>query len=136
MNWIDKANSENRINYLRGIEDPRRLCGAGFYAHSCDNGSEFSGGQMDLWVYSNQVQIDFNRRGKPTNNAIVESFNGKFREECLNAHWFESVEDAKYKIDAWRWDYNEHRLHRSLDGLTPREFAMRSRLTGVANSPT
>lgn len=101
---------------------------------SCDNGSEFSGGQMDLWAYSNQVQMDFNRRGKPTDNAIVESFNGKFREECLNAHWFESVEDAKEKIDAWRWDYNEHRPHRSLEGLTPREFAVRAGFTGVANS--
>jgi transposase InsO family protein len=50
--------------------------------------------------------IQIHRRGKPTDNATVESFNGRFREECLNAHWFESVEDAKQKIDAWRWDYN------------------------------
>jgi hypothetical protein len=98
------------LSYERGR--PQRI--------SCDNGSEFSGGQMDLWAYTNQVQMDFNRRGKPTDNAFVESFNGKFREECLNAHWFESVEDAKEKIDAWRWDYNEHRPHRSLEGLTPR----------------
>ena len=93
---------------------------------SCDSGSEFSGGQMDLWAYTNQVQLDFNRRGKPTDNAIVESFNGRFREECLNAHWFESIDDARQKIDAWRWDYNEHRPHRSLKGVTPREFAMKS----------
>ena len=104
------------LSYERG--QPQRI--------SCDNGSEFSGGQMDLWAYTNQVQMDFNRRGKPTDNAFVESFNGKFREECLNAHWFESVEDAKEKIDAWRWDYNEHRPHRSLEGLTPREFAMKA----------
>jgi putative transposase len=113
-----------QITHERGL--PRRI--------SCDNGSEFSGGNMDLWAYTNHVQIDFNRRGKPTDNAIVESFNGKFREECLNAHWFESVEDAKEKIDAWRWDYNEHRPHRSLEGLTPREYAVRSTLIGVANS--
>ena len=113
-----------QITHERGL--PRRI--------SCDNGSEFSGGNMDLWAYTNQVQIDFNRRGKPTDNAIVKSFNGKFREECLNAHWFESVEDAKEKIDAWRWDYNEHRPHRSLEGLTPREFAVQAGLTGVANS--
>jgi len=56
----------------------------------------------------------------------VESFNGKFREECLNVHWFESVEDAKEKIDAWRWDYDEHRPRRSLEGLAPREFAMKA----------
>jgi putative transposase len=113
-----------QLSHERGL--PQRI--------SCDNGSEFSGGLMDLWAYTNHVQIDFNRRGKPTDNAIVESFNGKFREECLNVHWFDSVEDAKEKIDAWRWDYNEHRPHRSLDGLTPREFAVRARLTGVANS--
>jgi putative transposase len=106
----------NQLKFDRGL--PQRI--------SCDNGSEFSGGQMDLWAYSNHVQLDFNRRGKPTDNAIVESFNGRFREECLNAHWFESVQDAKEKIDAWRWDYNEHRPHRSLEGLTPREFAMKS----------
>ena len=80
---------------------------------------------MDLWAYTNQMHIDFNRRGKPTDNAIVESFNGKFREECLNAHWFDSVEDTKEKIDAWRCNYNEHRPHRSLEGLAPREFAVR-----------
>jgi putative transposase len=113
-----------QISHERGL--PRRF--------SRDNGSEFAGGHMDLWAYTNHVQIDFNRRGKPTDNAIAESFNGKFREECLNAHWFESVEDAKEKIDTWRWDHNEHRPHRSLEGLTPREFAVRPKITGVANS--
>jgi putative transposase len=116
----------DQLAHSRGL--PRRF--------SCDNGSEFAGGQMDLWAYTNHVQIDFNRRGKPTDNAIVESFNGKFREECLNAHWFQSLQDAKEKIDAWRWDYNEHRPHRSLEGLTPREFAERAKPTGVADSPT
>lgn len=106
----------NRLKYDRGV--PQRI--------ACDNGSEFAGGQMDLWAYTNRVKMDFSRRGKPTDNAIVESFNGKFREECLNAHWFESIEDAREKIDAWRWDYNEKRPHRSLEGLTPREYAMRS----------
>jgi putative transposase len=74
---------------------------------------------VDLWAYTHQVQMNFNRRGKPTDNATV-SFNGKFREERLNAHWFESIDDAREKIDAWRRDYNEHRPHRSLKGLTPR----------------
>ena len=98
-------------------------------------GSEFAGGQMDLWAYANNVVLDFSRRGKPTDNAIVESFNGRFREECLNTHWFESIQDAKEKIDRWRWDYNELRPHRSLKGLTPREYLLRS-LQGVAESQT
>lgn len=105
----------NQLKYSRGL--PQRIY--------CDNGSEFVSGQTDLWAYSNQVQIDFSRRGKPTDNAVIESFNGRFREECLNAHWFESLTDAQEKIDAWRWDYNENRPHRSLKGLTPSEFAVR-----------
>jgi putative transposase len=113
-----------RLKYSRGV--PQRIY--------CDNGSEFVSAQMDLWAYANQVRLDFSRRGKPTDNAIIESFNGRFREECLNAHWFESPEDAKQKIDAWRWDYNEHRPHRSLEGLTPREFAQESMREGAADS--
>ncbi len=89
---------------------------------------------MDQWAYSNQVEIDFSRRGKPTDNAIVESFNGRFREECLNTHWFDSIDDAKEKIDHWRWDYNEKRPHQSREGLTPREFAVRNGQHGVASS--
>jgi len=77
-----------------------RITAAGLPRH----GSEFAGGQTDLWAYSNQVQMDFNRCGKPTDNAIVESFNGRSREKCLNADWFESIKDAKQKIDVWRRD--------------------------------
>jgi putative transposase len=112
----------NILKVERGL--PKRI--------ACDNGSEFAGGQMDLWAYANNVTLDFSRRGKPTDNAIVESFNGRFREECLNTHWFESIEDAKEKIDRWRWDYNELRPHLSLKGLTPREYLLRS-LQGVAD---
>jgi putative transposase len=111
----------------RVLEQPRDvIADGGWLLFRMDYRSEFSGGQMDLSAYTHQVQMNFNRRGKPTDNATVESFNGKFREECLNAHWFESIDDAKEKIDAWRWDYNEHRPHRSLKGLTPREFAMKA----------
>jgi putative transposase len=112
------------LRYSRGV--PKRIY--------CDNGSEFVSGQMDLWAYANGVKLDFSRRGKPTDNAIIESFNGRFREECLNAHWFLSKEDAKEKIDAWRWEYNENRPHRSLKGLTPREFARLSSCNQVADS--
>jgi putative transposase len=59
---------------------------------------------MDLWEYASNVRMNFRRPGRPTDNAIVESFNGRSRKECLNAHWFESIDDASEKIDGWRWD--------------------------------
>src|SRR5687767_16038294 len=60
-----------------------------------DNGTEFVSAAMDLWAYTTGVILDFSRRGKPTDNAAIESFNGRFREECLNVHWFASIEDAQ-----------------------------------------
>jgi len=99
----------------------------------CDNGTEFVSAAMDLWAYTNGVILDFSRRGKPTDNAAIESFNGRFREECLNVHWFASIDDAQQKIDAFRWDYNEHRPHRSLKGLSPREFAERMLVTAAGS---
>lgn len=87
-----------------------------------DNGSEFISKEVDRWAYDNKVTMDYSRPGKPTDNPFVESFNGSFRDECLNAHWFLSLEDAKEKIEAWRVEYNEFRPHSSLDNLTPAEF--------------
>jgi putative transposase len=99
----------------------------------CDNGSEFVGAAMDLWAYTNKVILDFSRRGKPTDNAAIESFNGRFRSECLNVHWFHSLEDAEEKIEAWRQDYNENHPHRALKGLSPNEYA-RQRMLDAADS--
>jgi transposase InsO family protein len=79
-------------------------------AHLLRNGTEFVTAAMDLWAYTNKVILDFSRLGKPTDNATIESFNGRFREECLNVHWFASIEDAEQKIDAFRWDYTENHL--------------------------
>ena len=89
----------------------------------CDNGSEFTSQAMDLWAYQNGMKIDFSRPGKPTDNAFVESFNGTFRAECLNAHWFGTLAEAKRLIESWRQEYNESRPHRSLGERTPNEFA-------------
>lgn len=89
----------------------------------CRNGSEFSGQAVDLWAYQNGVKIDFSRSGKPTDNAFVESFNGTFRNQCLNVHWFETLVEAKQLIETWRREYNESRPHRALGDLTPNEFA-------------
>jgi len=89
----------------------------------CDNGSEFSGQAMDLWAYQNGARIDFSHPGKPTDNAYIESFNGTFRDECLNVHWFESLAEAKQLIEGWRQEYNESRPHRALRDRTPSAFA-------------
>lgn len=92
-----------------------------------DNGSEFSGRMFDLWAYHHGVRIDFSRPGKPTDNCFIESFNGSLRDECLNVHWFESMEEAKARIEAWRIDYNESRPHQALQEETPAQFAMRAK---------
>lgn len=88
-----------------------------------DNGSEFTGKAMDQWAHEKGIKLDFIRPGKPNENAFIESFNGKFRDECLNENWFLSLEDARRTIESWRIDYNENRPHSSLGNLTPREFA-------------
>jgi len=87
-----------------------------------DNGSEFIGKDVDRWAYEHGVTMDYSRPGKPTDNPFIESFNGSFRDECLNAHWFLSLDDASRKIEAWQVEYNSYRPHSSLDGLTPDEF--------------
>jgi putative transposase len=84
-----------------------------------DNGSEFISKDMDLWAYHHGVTLDFSRPGKPTDNAFIESFNGKFRSECLNAHWFMSLDDAREKIETWRREYNEVRPHSAIGNKPP-----------------
>ncbi|WP_423825998.1 IS3 family transposase [Serratia liquefaciens] len=91
-----------------------------------DNGSEFAGKMLDKWVYERGIRIDFSRPGTPTDNATVESFNGRLRQECLNENWFMSVEDARCKIEGWRIHYNQSRPHSALGWMTPSEFAEKS----------
>ena len=87
-----------------------------------DNGPEFISKEVDLWAYAHGVVLDFSRPGKPTDNAFIESFNSRFRQECLNEHWFLSLEDATEKIEAWRSHYNEQRPHSSLGYQSPLEY--------------
>ena len=91
-----------------------------------DQGTEFVSRDLDLWAYQRGVVLDFSRPGKPTDNAFIESFNGKFRAECLNAHWFMSLDDARRKCEAWRRDYNEERPHRAIGNKPPIELINRS----------
>jgi putative transposase len=109
----DVVRTLNRLKQERGI--PKLLF--------CDNGSEFTSHAMDLWAYRHGVKIDFSRPGKPTDNAFVESFNGTFRAECLDTHWFIDLKEARQLIESWRREYNESRPHRSLRDRTPSEFA-------------
>ena len=88
-----------------------------------DNGPEFDGQVLDKWAYRSSVHLSFIRPGKPNENAYIESFNGKFRDECLNEHWFISLAHARSVIEAWRIEYNTERPHSSLGNLTPDEFA-------------
>jgi putative transposase len=93
----------------------------------CDNGPEFQGQVLDFWAHRNGVMLSFIQPGKPVQNAFIESFNGKLRDECLNESYFTSLIDAQTTIEAWRKDYNETRPHSSLGDLTPTEFAMNHR---------
>jgi putative transposase len=88
-----------------------------------DHGPEFEGQVLDAWAYERLVQLSFIRPGKPNENAYIESFNGKFRDECLNEHWFITMSQARRIIEAWRVEYNTERPHSSLGDLTPEEFA-------------
>lgn len=87
-----------------------------------DNGTEFASKTVDEWAYKNGVKLEFSRPGKPTDNGYIESFNGKLRGECLNQNWFESIEEARSKIEQWRIEYNEYRPHSALGQETPTAF--------------
>ena len=93
-----------------------------------DQGPEFTGKALDQWAYKHGVQLKMIQAGKPTQNAFIESFNGRFRDECLNDHWFTTLGEARILIAAWRQDYNQCRPHSSLDYQTPAEFAAKHRV--------
>lgn len=102
----------DRLAETRGL--PRTI--------TLDNGPEFIGQCLDEWAYRNGVKLNFIRPGKPVENAYIESFIGRFRDECLNENWFISLKDARDIIERWRIDYNENRPHTSLGGLSPLEY--------------
>ena len=88
-----------------------------------DNGPEFAGKALDEWAYCRGVKLNLIRPGKPVENAIAESFNGRLRDECLNINWFMSVRHAREVMESWRQDYNEIRPHNSFKGRSPKVYA-------------
>jgi putative transposase len=122
----DVVNTLNRITAQRGLPATIKV----------DNGSEFISKVMDQWAYERGVELDFSRPGTPTDNAKVESFNGRLRQECLNTHWFLSLDDARSKIEEWRRDYNEVRPHSALQWATPAEFARQAREKALSDAST
>jgi putative transposase len=99
-----------------------------------DNGPELRGRVLDQWAYDNGVRLQFIEPSKPIQNAHIESFNARLREECLNEHVFVSLDDARVKIERWRLAYNRERPHSSLGNLTPEEFAATAKLQGSSTS--
>lgn len=102
-----------RLKEVQGV--PQRI--------AVDNGPEFISKVLDTWAHENGVQLEFSRPGKPTDNAFIESFNGRLRQDCLNQHWFRSLEEARRVIEAWRQDYNAHHPHSALGYIAPQVFA-------------
>jgi putative transposase len=105
------------------LEAVRKRRGAVPTSIRVDNGPEFISKSLEWWAYFNKVTLDFSRPGKPTDNALIESCNGRVRQECWNQHWFLSLADAAERIEEWRIDYNTMRPHSSLGDRTPKEFA-------------
>lgn len=112
-----------RFSFKAGdvVTELERVCKSLGYPKTIrvDQGSEFISRELDQWAYYHSVVLDFSRPGKPTDNAFIESFNGKFRAECLNAHWFMTLADASTKCEDWRRDYNEHRPHSAIGNKVP-----------------
>jgi len=116
LNGVRVAGVLDRVIEERGVPE----------AITVDNGPEFAGRVLDEWAHRKGIKLDFIRPGKPVENAYVESFNGRLRDECLNEHNFTMLADARETIEAWGLDYNEARPHTALDGLTPAEFRRQS----------
>ena len=118
---VDRSLSSPRVT--RALEEAIESRGARPESIRVDNGPEFTSRCFLTWAEQRGIRLVHIQPGKPTQNSFIESFNGRFRDECLNANWFENLTDARRKIEAWRVDYNETRPHSSLAYRTPAEFA-------------
>src|ERR1700760_1338479 len=115
-------NGKRVVSVLERLADLRGLP----LSITVDHGPEFEGQVLDAWAYQTGVSLNFIRPGKPIENAYIESFNGRFRDECLNEHWFLMMAHARQTIERWRIEYNTERPHSSLGNLTPEEYASTS----------
>jgi putative transposase len=122
---IEVDTSLGGVRVVRVLEDLKQRRGLPRQIRS-DNGPEFVSRAVDQWAYEQRLQWHTIQPGRPMENGYVESFNGRFRDECLNENWFSSLADAREKIEQWRQDYNEARPHSSLQYRTPMEFAKHS----------
>lgn len=119
---VDTSLTGSRVvSVLERLADTRGLP----QSITVDHGPEFEGKVLDAWAYTHGVTLAFIRPGKPVENAYIESFNGKFRDECLNEHWFITMAQAREIIERWRIEYNTERPHSSLENRTPEEYAQR-----------
>jgi putative transposase len=112
INGVRVTNVLTRVAMMRGLPDIIKV----------DNGPEFIGKALDAWAYQREVHLQFSRPGKPVDNRFIESFNGRFRDECLNDNWFMSLHAARNIVEKWRLEYKTERPHSSLNDLTPEEF--------------
>ena len=122
---IEVDTSLGGMRVVRVLEELKRQRGLPRQIRS-DNGPEFVSRAVDQWAYEQGLQWHTIQPGRPMENGYVESFNGRFRDECLNENWFTSLADAREKIEQWRQDYNQARPHSSLQYRTPMEFAQQS----------
>ncbi|RBE13778.1 integrase core domain-containing protein, partial [Xanthomonas oryzae] len=98
-----------------------------------DNGKEFCGKAMVAWAHANRVQLRQIQPGKPNQNAYVESFNGRLRDECLNEHWFPTLLHARTEIERWRREYNQHRPKKAIGAMTPATYAQQLANSDIIN---
>lgn len=115
------------LSAVRVVEVLEQVLAARGQPHAivCDNGPEFTSRALLRWAHRRGITLDHIRPGKPVENAFVESFNGKLRDECLNLHWFLTIADAQHRTETWRFTYNTARPHRGLGQLTPQQFSQR-----------
>jgi putative transposase len=129
--YVPATDVRERFTGADVVASLERVCAEVGYPKSIrvDQGPEFVSKDLDLWAYARGVELDFSRPGKPTDNAFIESLNGKFRAECLSAHWFLNLADAQRKCERWRRDYNDVRPHSAIGYETPSALAKRSPAT-------